>query len=79
MRRLVALAFVLFALPAHAQKGKHSSGSHSSRASASRPHYGGGTHTESHGGTFKGGEGSSHKKGHYVNPKTQNQYGTHKP
>jgi hypothetical protein len=48
--------------------------------SSSGPAYGGGTHTESHGGTYIGGStGSSHKGGTYVNPNTSNQYGTHKP
>ena len=51
-----------------------------STPSSSGPSYGGGTHTESHGGTYVGGSsGSSHKGGTYVNPNTNNQYGTHQP
>ena len=47
---------------------------------SSGPYYGGGKHTESHGGTYQGGTGgSSHKGGTYSNPNTSNQYGTHKP
>ncbi len=47
--------------------------------SQTRPNYGGGKHTTSHGGTYQGGQGgSSHKGGTYSNPKTNNQYGTHK-
>src|SRR4051812_19749270 len=44
-------------------------------SSSPAPYYGGGTHTESHGGTYQGGStGSSHKGGTYVNPNTSNQY-----
>ena len=43
-----------------------------------RPYYGGDKHTNSHGGRYEGGSGSSHKGGHYVNPKTSNTYGKHK-
>jgi hypothetical protein len=45
--------------------------------SGSRVSYGGGHHTTSHGGTFVGGSGSSHKGGTYRNFRTGNQYGTH--
>jgi hypothetical protein len=85
MSRVLAVlfAFFLFAAPAYAQKGHgshHSSSSRSSGVRASRPHYGGGSHTESHGGRYVGGSGvSSHKGGHYKNERTNNQYGTHKP
>lgn len=41
------------------------------------PYYGGGKHTNSHGGTYVGGKGSSHKGGHYKNAKTRNTYGRH--
>jgi hypothetical protein len=51
---------------------------HGGGGDAPRPSYGGGHHTESHGGTYKGGSGSSHKGGDYKNPKTNDQYGTHK-
>lgn len=43
-----------------------------------RIHYGGGKHTTSHGGTFRGGSGSSHRGGTYSNPYSGNRYGTHK-
>jgi hypothetical protein len=43
----------------------------------SRVSYGGGHHTTSHGGTFVGGFGSSHRGGSYRNFRTGNQYGTH--
>lgn len=45
---------------------------------SSRPHYGGGSHTVSHGGHYAGGSGKSHKGGSYKNSKTGNRYGTHK-
>jgi len=46
---------------------------------SSRPFYGGGRHTTSHGGTFQGARpGSSHKGGKYRNPRTGDQYGQHK-
>ena len=52
---------------------------YSAPSTSSGPYYGGGTHTESHGGTYQGAaEGSSHKGGTYVNPNTNNQYGKHK-
>ena len=41
------------------------------------PNYGGGQHTQSHGGYYYGGVGSSHIGGTYQNPATGNQYGTH--
>jgi hypothetical protein len=47
-------------------------------AGGAHPHYGGGHHTSSHGGTYKGTNKSSHKGGHYANSKTHNTYGTHK-
>src|SRR5438552_1337957 len=47
---------------------------------AKRPHYGGGAHRSSHGGSFPGGTACSHKGGHYVSPKAGvgNHYGRHK-
>ncbi len=46
---------------------------------SSRPYYGGGHHTSSHGGHYSGSySGSSHKGGHYNNYKTSNRYGRHK-
>jgi hypothetical protein len=55
----------------------HHSTAHSS--SASRPLYGGGHHTKSHGGTYRGSINGHHKKGHYQNWRTGNSYGVHKP
>jgi hypothetical protein len=50
-----------------------------SHSYSSRPYYGGGHHTSSHGGHFTGSHsGSSHKGGHYVNARTGNHYGRHK-
>ena len=43
-----------------------------------RPHYGGGKHTTPHGGHYQGGQGSSHKGGSYRNPRSGDQYGTHR-
>jgi hypothetical protein len=47
--------------------------------SASRPNYGGGKHTKSHGGHYQGQQNAHHRGGHYKNPKTNDQYGRHKP
>jgi hypothetical protein len=49
------------------------------RSSSSRPYYGEGKHTTSHGGHYQGEKNSHHKGGHYKNPKTNNNYGKHKP
>lgn len=46
-------------------------------AARSGIYYGGGQHTYSHGGTYVGGVGSSHRGGTYQNPATGNQYGSH--
>lgn len=44
-----------------------------------RVYYGGGHHTVSHGGHYTGSySGSSHRGGHYSNPRTGNHYGRHK-
>jgi hypothetical protein len=69
MKRLLAVCLLClaFALPGFAQ-----------RKTTPRPHYGGGHHTESHGGAYPGGQGRSHKGGHYRNSRTANRYGTHK-
>jgi len=48
------------------------------RASASRPYYGGGHHTASHGGSYSGETNAHHKRGHYRNWKSANRYGVHK-
>jgi hypothetical protein len=47
------------------------------RGGGGRVSYGGGHHTTSHGGTFIGGSGSSHRGGSYRNYSTGNRYGTH--
>jgi hypothetical protein len=61
------VALLLFITPIFAQH--HSS---------SRPNYGGGKHTKSHGGHYQGERNSHHKGGHYKNPRTADQYGRHK-
>jgi hypothetical protein len=44
-----------------------------------RANYGGGKHTSSHGGHYKGvSGGSSHKGGTYSSPRGGNDYGKHK-
>jgi hypothetical protein len=44
-----------------------------------RTYYGGGHHTSSHGGSYRGGSsGSSHKGGHYSSPRGGHSYGRHK-
>jgi hypothetical protein len=69
-----------YSTPAPAPSYSTPAPTYSAPSSTSGPAYGGGTHTESHGGTYVGGTGgSSHKGGTYVNPNTANQYGTHKP
>ncbi|WP_149425960.1 hypothetical protein [Oryzomicrobium terrae] len=71
MKVLLALiAAVTFALPPSTVWAKGGSGG--------RPHYGGGSHTTSHGGHYAGGKGSSHKGGAYKNTSSRNQYGKHK-
>jgi len=86
MKRIATVALICaFAFLPAVHASTHNSGSHphssSSRTtrhtSASRPHYGGGHHTNSHGGTYPGSTNAHHKHGHYSNPKTNNQYGTH--
>lgn len=73
-RVLVVLAFTLIASMSFL--GTADARGHSS---SPRPYYGGGHHSQSHGGQYRGGSGSSHKRGHYSNPKTNNRYGKHKP
>lgn len=66
---LISMALSVFAMQAQARG--HSGG-------GSRPSYGGGKHTSSHGGSYQGGSGSAHHGGHYKNGNTGNQYGRHK-
>jgi len=54
-------------------------GSAEAQHHGSRPNYGGGKHSKSHGGHYQGQQNSHHKGGHYKNPKTSDQYGRHKP
>jgi hypothetical protein len=50
------------------------------RSRAPRPYYGGGKHTDSHGGQYPGSTNQHHKNGHYHSPRTgADQYGKHKP
>ena len=56
----------------------HHYGSHP-RPTSSRPYYGGGHHTTSHGGSDPGSVNPYHRVGHYVNPRSSNRYGVHKP
>lgn len=49
------------------------------RSSGSRPYYGGGHHTTSHGGHYPGSVNAHHRGGHYTNPRTGNRYGKHQP
>lgn len=44
---------------------------------SSRPHYGGGHHSSSHGGSYGVG-GSSHRGGHYTSQTGSHRYGTHR-
>jgi hypothetical protein len=64
------VALLLFITPVFGQR-------HGSGRSSSRPNYGGGKHTESHGGHYQGEQNSHHKGGRYKNPKTADQYGKH--
>jgi hypothetical protein len=66
--RIAALAFLPFLVPAPSFASSH----------GSRPYYGGGKHTASHGGKYSGGRGSSHKGGKYRSPSGQHIYGRHK-
>jgi uncharacterized membrane protein len=85
------IVFLLLAIPAIAYPSRSSSSpkykstpnsqrntSGYSRTYATRPYYGGGHHTASHGGHYPGETNVHHKGGHYSNPKTSNRYGVHK-
>jgi hypothetical protein len=90
---IVALLAILVSLngnakSSYASRSTHSSHSTTPRSSSStratshsaRPYYGGGKHTESHGGQYPGATNEHHKNGHYRSPVTgQDQYGKHKP
>lgn len=69
MKKMIILAAVLLCSTTFAQaRGGHG---------GFRVSYGGGHHTSSHGGTYIGGSGSSHRGGQYRNVNTGNRYGTH--
>jgi hypothetical protein len=77
LHRIIAsclLSFALFGIPVVAQ---HSRSSAAHTATTSRPYYGGGHHTESHGGSY-GVSGSSHRGGHYRSTTGSHHYGRHK-
>ena len=72
MGKIITGTLLLFALTivdAYARGG--------GRSSVGRVYYGGSKHTTSHGGTYIGAVGSSHKGGTYVNPPSGNRYGIH--
>lgn len=80
LRRFSALLMALTLFVPCAFSSPRSSGhSHAySRSSAgSRPYYGGGHHTSSHGGSY-GVSGSSHRGGHYTSATGSHHYGRHK-
>jgi hypothetical protein len=89
MKRIAAmlalLGIILSLPPAYASTPKHPAETHSRtysaarHSSASRPYYGGGKHTTSHGGQYPGATNSHHRNGHYQNWRTANRYGVHKP
>jgi hypothetical protein len=71
----VALSFLLmFAANVSSAKGG-SHATHSSRSAGSSSH----AHYPNQGGRYVGGQGSSHKGGHYTNPRTGDHYTHHKP
>jgi len=89
MKRLAALLAFLSIMvslsAAHAGTPKYRTGTHTKtysaahHSSASRPYYGGGKHTTSHGGQYPGATNSHHRNGHYQNWRTANRYGVHQP
>jgi hypothetical protein len=89
MKRIAALLVLLctmtFLSAAYAGTPKYRTGTHARsystarQPSASRPYYGGGKHTTSHGGQYPGETNSHHRDGHYSNWQTGNRYGIHKP
>ena len=72
LTRFVLAALIAFSSSAEAR------GSRGYSYHTSRPYYGGGHHTASHGGYYVGGSGSSHRGGHYRNALSSNHYGRHK-
>ena len=82
---LTLLCIMVSLCAAHAANPKYRTGTHARtystarRSSASRPYYGGGKHTASHGGQYPGATNSHHRNGHYNNWRSGNRYGVHKP
>jgi hypothetical protein len=83
---LLALLWIVISLSAaYAGTPKYRTGTYSKtysaarHSSASRPYYGGGKHTTSHGGRYPGETNSHHKNGHYNNWRSGDRYGVHKP
>jgi hypothetical protein len=76
----VLSALLLITLPAIAGgRGARSYSSHTRTSTTGRTYYGGGKHTESHGGNYSySNSGSSHKGGRYTSPTGSHQYGRHK-
>lgn len=72
MTKTIGIVATLVVLMGLSEQAAARGGSHGGRVS-----YGGGHHTSSHGGSFAGGSGSSHRGGTYVNSRTGNRYGTH--
>ena len=81
LRAAALILLAMTSLPWAERVNRHTSSTHPPRARtyASRPYYGGSHHTNSHGGRYVGETNVHHKGGHYVNPRTNNRYGTHKP
>ena len=61
---IIGFSILFLNISAFAQKG-------------SRPYYGGGHHSTSHGGDYPGSTNSHHKGGHYQNYSSNNRYGIH--
>ena len=73
---VVSLTALLCCAPAFAKGSR--GGSRSRSASVPRVQYSGAKHTESHGGQYAGGQGSSHKGGSYQIVRVDTHYGQHK-
>jgi len=82
---LALLSFMACLSPAYASGSKPQTGVRTRANSpvghprTSRPYYGGGRHTTSHGGQYPGATNAHHKNGHYQNWRSSNRYGVHKP
>jgi hypothetical protein len=82
---LALLCIMVFSSTAYASTPKYQTGTRARNyttvrhSSATRPYYGGGRHTTSHGGSYPGETNSHHRNGHYQNWPSNNRYGVHKP